>query len=743
MLGAFFAIFGSSLSVLRSDSPPRVLGDPSDLDKASTRLIHAPPQATTTHSHHQAINDDHHSSLTIDRSGDAASPSSLTMGGMGLAATFHLNRCNGANEEHNVASHRPSSSKTIDNEGDGGSAEFDDDELKASMMREGDVTALKTHIYDTVTIDGVAWRNDANGRGAGHQEGEDDVQRVDGDKAATATEGDGSARKGSVRRPPRAAPQTWISWQSQHSRLASCWAAVGRVLGRTRKRAELRVDLLLNRGVDAPAEALNQQQAEMVASGPVARRWRTWLTDVMLPVLAPSWRLETIAAQPVAAEATTSKSPRRFRVTATLSRRADLFVFAITGGHDRRATFVERTWGRRTPIQWYGDAWDAAIRPIVVPHQLYLKDKFKYLVFKISKIWWHVYCHFSEQPSSSAASPTGANRRRLDHDGQAAPSSFHLPSKRRRMTILSNGSVVFQHSQSLSDDRSSSVGSAEPSRRGGLLNAAHASSTQPLPSGLGYDWYVRLWDDNYFLEENFLLASHMMRPRVQPVMLGKIGYRYMADTAIFPFAGGGAGWFLSHRGMQVIGPTMITEEAEDWYVKFRSRKDIFLPHDLHDEDVFLTAWFHLMNIHFVNIPGVEHVSPGMNNRQRCLSDQTLYDLRWTPNETIFFDYPAKKPPKFSIDGQWYAYGKPIVWHYMSPSRLLKLEALLYPHRRTALDRLVLEHLPGRVVPQTASDKVNPRKRCYPGVPDDGKLPPRGLSVYERQPPPQDAVVDMA
>lgn len=323
-----------------------------------------------------------------------------------------------------------------------------------------------------------------------------------------------------------------------------------------------------------------------------------------------------------------SWSPTSWRLT----RRQRVFVFAITGGSDGRAAFVERTWGQRTPIVWFADKYTPDLRPIVDLHPMYLKDKFRFLTFKISRIWQRVY----EDYGSGA-----------------------------------------------------------------------------------YNWYIRLWDDNYFYEEALHNTLGRLDPSA-PLMAGKIGWRYMSDTAIFPFAGGGAGWFLSKAGLERIGPSIA--DAEKWFVEFRRRRDIFLPHDIHDEDVFLTAWFHLRNITFINIPGVEHVSPGLGWRQRCLDDATLHALRWDPNTTIYFNYPAREP-QFRIENATYAYTKPLVWHYMSPSRLVTLETLLYPHRKSEFVG---------PIPRTASDQAKPKRKCYPGTPMP--LPLRGESVFETELP---------
>lgn len=232
-----------------------------------------------------------------------------------------------------------------------------------------------------------------------------------------------------------------------------------------------------------------------------------------------------------------------------------------------------------------------------------------------------------------------------------------------------------------------------------------------------YDWFIRLWDDNYFLEENVYNVLGRMDLN-RPLMVGKIGWRNMGKAAVYPFAGGGAGWFLNKKGLQAVGPSIPT--AEQWFFDFRARKDIFLKHHIHDEDVFLTAWFHLLNISFVNAPGLEHVSPGNEQKQRCLADDVLYRLRWKDDESIYFDYPAHEQ-EFRIEDAWYAYTKPIVWHYMSPRRLLRLEVLLYPQRR--------DEFKNDAPPRTNADMAKKNRQCYPGVPDPP--PPRGRSIFER------------
>lgn len=362
---------------------------------------------------------------------------------------------------------------------------------------------------------------------------------------------------------------------------------------------------------------------------------------VFLNEEAPAWRLGRMRLDPrVASPAAGEALPAGAVLGAStwwLERRVKVFTFAITGGRDGRARLVENTWGQRTPLQWYADEWTDALRPIVDVHPQYDKDRFAFLVFKISRIWQRVYEDYG------------------------------------------------------------------PSR-----------------SNHTYDWYARLWDDNYFYEENLFNTLGRLRPDT-PQMAGKIAWRNLGVSDVYPFAGGGAGWFLSRTGMELLGLSIAA--AEKWFYVLRAKRNIFLPHAMHDEDVFLTAWLDRLNVSFVNIPGVEHVSPGLGWKQRCLTDQVLFDLRWNPNETIFYDYPAHEA-RFRIEEHFYSFAKPIVWHYMSPTRLVRLETLLYPKRK---DDPLLQGL----LPMTDSDKKKPAKRCYPGVWPAGTMPSRGFSVFEK------------
>jgi hypothetical protein len=112
----------------------------------------------------------------------------------------------------------------------------------------------------------------------------------------------------------------------------------------------------------------------------------------------------------------------------------------------------------------------------------------------------------------------------------------------------------------------------------------------------------------------------------------------------------------------------------------------------------------------------------MAGKQRCMEDAALHALRWDKNATIFFDYVGAGSRQLRVEDPWYSYTKPLVWHYMSPRRLLRLERLLYPWRGAELP------LPDTVAP-TNADVSKRGKRCYPGVPNGG-LPPRGVSVFE-------------
>lgn len=250
------------------------------------------------------------------------------------------------------------------------------------------------------------------------------------------------------------------------------------------------------------------------------------------------------------------------------------------------------------------------------------------------------------------------------------------------------------------------------------------------------DWYIRLWDDNYFYEENLFWILYRIpnvNPQTTPVLAGKLGIRHLGpEDAVFPFAGGGAGWYLTRAAMQKFGPSIGQMEA--WIPKLRARKDIFLPHGMHDEDVFLTAWIgKFLNISCLNIPGVEHVSPGMGGKQRCMTNEALRKLRWDPKYTIFFDYTGRKQRYLRVEDTWYSYTKPLIWHYMSPRRLLRLEGLLYEDRAAAA--LNFADLPSPDdAPATVVDAVKKKKACYPGVPD-GEPPARDISIFEQRVPP--------
>ena len=410
--------------------------------------------------------------------------------------------------------------------------------------------------------------------------------------------------------------------------------------------------------------------------------------DALLATHAPAWRRAT-AAQPPG-----SGAPPRSALDGTmlhLERRVRAFVFAITGGNDKRARWVDQTWGERTPILWFGDVWDPVLRPIVDLHPRYLQNRFDWLTFKISRIWQRVYRDFFSQATAPGAA---ADPHLLNGNATVAPDTNPGPPP------LLRGRVG---------------GAAAPGS--GWSSAPH------------YDWYGRLWDDNYVHEENW----HNVFARFDadaPTMLGKMAWRNLGTKptvrVIFPFAGGGAGWFLSHGGMARLGPSVPA--AERWFDAFRARRDIFLPHAIHDEDVFLTAWLHLRGVRFGNAPGVEHVSPGLSWRQRCLTDATLRQLRWNASATIYFDYPAKEA-QFRVEDAVYVYHKPIVWHYMSPSRLVHVETLLYPWRAAAIAA-------AGEPPKTNSDQAKPKKRCYPGVPTPP--PPSARSLFESplaDPPP--------
>ncbi|KAJ9469019.1 hypothetical protein DIPPA_13057 [Diplonema papillatum] len=345
---------------------------------------------------------------------------------------------------------------------------------------------------------------------------------------------------------------------------------------------------------------------------------------------APAWRI-------VRVDSTSST------VAVLLERRVRAFVFGITGGTDGRAAYVERTWGRRTPVQWYADRWDSHLRPIVDEHPMYAKNPWGLMTYKITRIWQR----------------DGGRVERGRPANSETPASF----------------------------------------------AAHFRE--------GYDWYVRLWDDNYFHEENLHGALGHLDPS-KPVTAGKAGWYSLSTTAKVPFSGGGAGWFLSTTAMDRFG--LSIDAAEAWMPVFRAQP-IRLTHDLHNEDIILSVWLDKIKVSFINILGVEHVSPGLGPKQRCMSNETLYSLRWDRNASVYYETDLT----FLLENTTYGYTKPLVWHYMSPNRLVRLETLLYPDAGA--------QFAGETLPQTNAELANPKKKCYPGVPPGPALPRSG-GVFE-------------
>jgi hypothetical protein len=393
---------------------------------------------------------------------------------------------------------------------------------------------------------------------------------------------------------------------------------------------------------------------------------------------APMWRIRRSQVLPGG----TSGDVQRF----VLEKRQRVFPFAITGGKDGRASYVERTWGQRTPIQWYGDLWDERIRPIVDLHPKYVEQPFDLLVFKISRIWQRVF---------------------EDFGSAAVEFAYNDPLNRLNVDLT-------QEQRDILAELRSDVGS-----RTNITSPSETATGRAGTAG-GYDWYIRLWDDNYFLEENLHQALVRFDPQ-SLIMTGKMAWRFLAVGILYPFAGGGAGWYLSTEAMDVLGPSVA--KADVWFVEFR-RKPIYLPREYHDEDVFLSAWLDIIGVDFKNIPGAEHVSPGLKSKQRCMRDEDAYQLRWDPKATAYFEYPVKEAA-LRIDAEPYAYSKPINWHYMSPRRLLRLEQVIYPDRANDFR--------GERPRKTNADVTRVRtttKGCYPAVPEDMPVPPRGLSIFE-------------
>eukprot|EP00760_Papus_ankaliazontas_P031535 PhM_4_TR5328/c1_g1_i1/m.21792 len=250
-----------------------------------------------------------------------------------------------------------------------------------------------------------------------------------------------------------------------------------------------------------------------------------------------------------------------------------------------------------------------------------------------------------------------------------------------------------------------------------------------------YEYYIRLWDDNYFYEENFYrltlrIGSIARRrgltrefdPYKRAICYGKVGFRYMSAAEQHFFLGGGAGWFITAEGMRrFAGENNASKECDTTMLRYEHRKDIFLAHALHDEDILLSICMTKKNVTFYDVPGIEHVSPGSNWRQRCVSDVALKKLRWDDGACISYAYPTKKP-EHSVDAlTWTAYTKPVVWHYMSPRRLVSLELLLYPERKQ-------RDFPDGLPAATVVDAPKRGRGCYPGIATP--TPVLGQSEYD-------------
>ena len=606
----------------------------------------------------------------------------------------------------------------------------------------------------------------------------------------------------------------------------------------------------LVRAVSGAAEGSSASSASGNDGAGRTAKWRAVVSQWLF-VHAPAWYVADIVTSPLVVPSTSSSAGGAAVTRLSLRRRVKALHFAVTGGNDRRAAYVEHSWGQRTPILWFGDAWLPSLRPITAAgeHSKYKADAFGMLSFKMSRVWEIIYRDYycggpEEGGAETLRSPqtadggggsgsamglfdaTEADDTYDDAVGDAfAPLSPNGCPKRQ-----ARGGAVYVRRADRFGPRALAISVARRVLRArGIVGAPPSPSSAPsdpfaytIIGGGNYDWYIRLWDDNYYFEENLSNIVGRLDADAAKVMVGKIGWRNMGKDAVFPFAGGGAGWFLSKAGMRAVGPSFAPPSAseselaadppapyapgglnptlsgEEWFSAFRDRRDIFMKHGLHNEDVFLTAWFALMNVTMWNVPGVEHVSPGMWPKQRCMSDLALFRLRWegwavgdsagspasrlpfsplssgnagggesatkdaaavaydgaesaSVYASLFYDYPVPDP-RFLLEEPPHSYAKPLVWHYMSPTRLVGLERALYAEalekQRAAEPAGASEWAPlwgppALSLPKTASDKPpkarSRKKSCYAGVPQIQKatgewvreVPPAGGSIFEK------------
>jgi len=108
----------------------------------------------------------------------------------------------------------------------------------------------------------------------------------------------------------------------------------------------------------------------------------------------------------------------------------------------------------------------------------------------------------------------------------------------------------------------------------------------------GYDWYVRLWPDNYLYSDRLVQLLDSYDPEM-PQLIGRSGLLKQPNNT-FDFIGGGAGWALSRAAL------------ETWVKQDGKSLDGCKPHANltsryhYSEDVIISTCLLKANIHFIH-----------------------------------------------------------------------------------------------------------------------------------------------
>ncbi len=110
----------------------------------------------------------------------------------------------------------------------------------------------------------------------------------------------------------------------------------------------------------------------------------------------------------------------------------------------------------------------------------------------------------------------------------------------------------------------------------------------------GYDWYVRVWEDNYIIRETFEALVDDHNPD-DPVEIGRLGRH---DGHVF--IGGGASSLLSRAGMRIWSKGI--DDCRKWLKSDPNRTMAY-------EDVWISMCRSKMGIRFVMAPGLYSHAP--------------------------------------------------------------------------------------------------------------------------------------